>query len=424
MKILFVTQAIPRSNGAGWERRAAQHLRALTKLGSVTVVLPWGGAAVSKAERRAGELACIELGASSVMHREMPSLNDLTASAHLNAPNRFVSMVRALRRVPHFDARAQDAEKTTFRPIFLNQFDFALCFRIESAIWLDSILTASERLLGLVDFDDIESSIFEQTVLSKNKYSRFWTYKLRQSHKALKWAENRLAKEWSAVSVCSEVDAKRLAQIHNINPWVIPNGFEFDYCFPEVTSSTIKILFVGSFTHVPNANGILWFIKDVWPKVRSSTLSNIEITIVGFKPQAEILAFDNIDGIKVIANAPDVAPYYKTANIVIAPLLQGSGTRVKLLEAAARCRVIVSTSIGCEGLRFADGEHLAIADDAEEFSARILTLANDPDQRARLAQSAYAHAKALFEVGGVEDGLVLQIRACVERWRVANAAEP
>ena len=93
---------------------------------------------------------------------------------------------------------------------------------------------------------------------------------------------------------------------------------------------------------------------------------------------------------------PSVDPYYTAANIVIAPLHAGSGTRIKLIEAAAKRRAIVTTSLGCEGLGFVDGVHAEIADDPADFAARIVALARDAGRRAKLADACRELAKATF----------------------------
>lgn len=412
MNLLLVTQAPPNPNGAGWERRAAQHLRALCLLGKVTVVLPWSEQA-DAAVRANWEAMCIALGAHAVIYRTNPSVNEAAILAYHASKSRLTRMWRALQLTAHFDARAQKDERRGYRARILGKFDFVLCFRIESAIWLNSVLEKAQRPPGLLDFDDIESLMFEQTVLSLKAASRFWHRKLRQNFEALKRTEHLLAKDWQATSLCSEVDSARFERIHGVAPLVIPNGYHFTQPPPEAQSDTVELLFVGSFTHVPNVNGILWFLREVWPLIREGSATVARLKIVGFKPPSTIMAYNDRDGISVVADAPDVGLFYDAANIVIAPLLQGSGTRVKLIEAAARGRAIVCTSVACDGLGFVDGEHAAITNDGKSFSDRILMLAGDRAMRTRLAASAHRHALATFEATAVEQRLADHIRTLI-----------
>jgi polysaccharide biosynthesis protein PslH len=89
----------------------------------------------------------------------------------------------------------------------------------------------------------------------------------------------------------------------------------------------------------------------------------------------------------------DVTPYYRNAAVVVAPLRAGGGTRLKVLEAMALGRAVVSTTVGCEGLDVRDGSEIVIADDPVEFAHRVLELLRDPARRAQLA----CQARALIE---------------------------
>jgi len=94
------------------------------------------------------------------------------------------------------------------------------------------------------------------------------------------------------------------------------------------------------------------------------------------------------DDVIVTGEVPDVRPYYQQAKVSVVPLRSGGGTRIKILEAMACGRPVVSTSVGCEGLHVVDGEHLLVADTPADFAERVVTLLKDQALRERLSRKA------------------------------------
>ena len=97
---------------------------------------------------------------------------------------------------------------------------------------------------------------------------------------------------------------------------------------------------------------------------------------------------ERVAGVEVIGTVPDVRPYLAAAAVVVVPLLVGGGTRIKIFEALAMGKALVSTRIGAEGLPVSSGEHLLLADRPADFAEAVIQLLNDADRRARLGQAA------------------------------------
>lgn len=409
MKILFVTHPCPNANGQGWERRAAQHLRGLVRLGQVTVVLPWQDHDVQDLE---AETRCRELGASEILRREHTPINEKLDKAYAVAKSRIGRAWASTRRLSWFESRPQQQNVAFYKNLLADRFDAVFAFRIQSAIWTDAVFHPNRRpRLAVIDFDDIESRVFESRVLGAPGHTRFWNWKLSRQLRWLRKTERRLVNEWSASCLCSELDAERWLAMHGKRPWIIPNAYEFGEFVPEPDWDTINLLFIGTFSHAPNVEGVLWFVREAWPAIRTSLGTDVTLTLVGFTPPEVIAALDGCDGISVVADAPDVAPFYGRANIVIAPVLAGSGTRIKLIEAAAHCRASVTTTLGCEGLDFIDGVHAEVADDPLDFAERVIALAHDSERRTLLAKTAFAHAREKFERESVERNMADRIAA-------------
>lgn len=406
MKILFIANVVPDSSGGGTPRRAAMHLRALRTLGEVTLVLPPIDGALPT-----------ELAGMTLFERGH-ALADVRLWRHEGSQSWLVRPFHALRRPNFVDGRAFASEAKHFRGVLAGQFDLVFAFRMRSVIWWESVFGRRSRALRVADLDDIESIVF----VKKTQHSGgpwWWRAKLRHELRWLRRTERRVAAQWDAVSLCSRLDADRFAGMTGVEPWIVPNAYAFAPTEPEPPTPPCRLLFVGSFGYFPNTEGVAWFIETIWPRVRAAlgaeTGGGVELTLVGFNPTPAILALGARDGITVAGNVPSVDPYYEAAHIVIAPLLAGSGTRIKLIEAAAKRRAIVTTTLGCEGLGFVDGIHAEIADDPADFAARIVRLARDARRRGELAAACYELARAAFSAETVAEGLRGRIARLLSR---------
>jgi glycosyltransferase involved in cell wall biosynthesis len=161
--------------------------------------------------------------------------------------------------------------------------------------------------------------------------------------------------------------------------------------------------------HPPNADGIAWFVREVWPQTPDARL-----LVVGRDPPESVLRLAS-DRIAVTGAVPDVAPYFARATAVIVPLLSGGGTRLKILEAFAAGRAVVSTSIGAEGLEVSDGRHLLLADGAHAFAEATGRLLADPELRARLAAEARKLVQERYDWRALGDRLEETLRRAAER---------
>lgn len=166
---------------------------------------------------------------------------------------------------------------------------------------------------------------------------------------------------------------------------VVPNGVDCEALAPPANGCPRKdVLFVGNFQNLPNIDALEYLVYDVWPilKLRCPAA---RLSVVGAHAEEKVSHFDGIDGIRVIGEVPEVAPYYHSHRVLAVPIRAGSGTRLKILEAFAAGIPVVSTSVGAEGIAYEDGRHLIIADDAVGFASAVETLLNDDGKAKRLA---------------------------------------
>jgi len=408
MKILFISNVVPNSAGGGSPRRAAIQLKALREMGQVTLVIPpLDGSPVSDIEG----VTVVERGHALALVRKWRH------DASHSPAKRFV---HGLRRLNLADGRAHREEATQFRARLSEDFDLVFAFRLWSVLWWETVFRPTSRSVRIADLDDIESNVFARKIRGSTG-AWWWRAKLRHQLRWLRRTERRVATEWDAVCLCSRLDADRFVGITGVEPWIVPNAYAFGPTAPEPQTPPCRLLFVGTFGYFPNFEGVLWFVETIWPKVRAELGEGAELALVGLDPTPAILALNGRDGITVAANVPSVDPYYAAANIVIAPLHTGSGTRIKLLEAAAKRRAIVTTTLGCEGLGFVDGVHAEIADDPADFAARIIALARDAERRAEMANACREFAEARFSQETVTENLKDRIGSTIRARHVQTA---
>ena len=196
---------------------------------------------------------------------------------------------------------------------------------------------------------------------------------------------------------------------------VVPNGVASDELRPLGTpAEPATLLFTGTLGHPPNAEGIRWFVESAWAGIRAAR-PDARLLIVGRHPPRSVLELGGRDGVEVVGPVAEVAPYFARATAVVAPLFSGGGTRLKILEALACGRAVVSTSLGCEGLELAPERELLVADDARAFTAATLRLLDDRALRDRLAAAGREAVERLYEWRVLGDRLSEALEQAVGR---------
>lgn len=170
---------------------------------------------------------------------------------------------------------------------------------------------------------------------------------------------------------------------------VIDTAVNTEYFHPSVEEEKKDhVVFVGSLDWLPNEDGILHFVQNTWPQIRQKR-PNATLQIVGRNPGKTVQQLTATSGVEVVGTVPDVRPYLASASVVIVPLRIGGGTRLKIFEALAMKKALVSTSLGAEGLNVTHGEHVLLGDTPEEFSECVLQLLDNDEMRNTLADNAH-----------------------------------
>ena len=205
--------------------------------------------------------------------------------------------------------------------------------------------------------------------------------------------ERTLAQRASAVVAVSPDEAAVLRAIAPTTRVVVaPNGVDAGAVTPSPPGDAA--LFVGLLSYAPNRDAMAWFAREVLPRLASG---GPEILVAGRDPGPELEGLARVaPQMRLLGFVPDLAPLYARAGVFVNPMRGGGGTRLKMLEAMAAGKAVVSTTIGAEGLALTPGRDVVIADSAVEFAAAVRALLADRGQAARLGQAARALVEARY----------------------------
>jgi glycosyltransferase involved in cell wall biosynthesis len=242
---------------------------------------------------------------------------------------------------------------------------------------------------------DVTFDLFGQIARRERTLAARWDF--------FRWRrfETSQALRYRRVVVMSKKDAELLGSAAETS--VIENGVDLGRFHPEPEQPGERLLFIGSFRHFPNVQAYRFFTEQVWPLLRDK-FPRMTLTVVcGAGHLAYWRAFSDSpephpdSRIRMLGFIADVRPLYLEANLVVVPTTVSAGTNVKVLEAMAMQRAVVSTTSGCGGLGLLHGHSAWIADTAEAFAAGVATLIADPERRDQIARAAYLDAVRNFD---------------------------
>jgi sugar transferase (PEP-CTERM/EpsH1 system associated) len=227
---------------------------------------------------------------------------------------------------------------------------------------------------------NVEAAIWERHY--KTSASTIRRYYMREQWRRMARFERAECRRFHKVIAVSEADARTMEADYGLPhvAWV-PTGVDTRYFAPSGLAKTNprEIVFTGAMDWLPNEDAIGHFVSAILPLVRR-TLPDATFTVVGRNPTARIRQLAAATaGMEIAGSVPDVRPYVERGAVSIVPMRIGGGTRLKIYEAMALARPVVTTTIGAEGLPVTPDEHVLFADDAESFAAQVVRLLESPD---------------------------------------------
>jgi polysaccharide biosynthesis protein PslH len=237
--------------------------------------------------------------------------------------------------------------------------------------------------------------------------------------------ERDAVRRFDVVLAVSDTDRRTLLQAYGPlrQPvHVVPTGVDASY-FAEVTSVVRPrhLVFTGSMDWLPNEDGMLYFVRDILPLIRHEEPS-ATLSIVGRAPTAAVVKLGSEYGIEVTGRVDDVRPHMAQAAVYIVPLRIGGGTRLKIFEAMAMGKPVVSTTIGAEGLPVTSGTDVLVADSPAAFANAVVRLFRSEDERTRIGQAARRLVAEQYDWSAVFGHLEQALEAAAGRSRPRSAA--
>ena len=269
---------------------------------------------------------------------------------------------------------------------------------------------------------NVESEIWRRYAETHRGW-RQWLYES-QYRRMLRY-EGQALHRFDGVLAVSAADRETLARLYpdaiRDSPHVVPTGVDTTYFAPparqpahEDARRAARIVFTGSMDWLPNEDAMLFFCRETLPLVQRA-VPDAQLSIVGRAPTPAVKDLASGNGVTVTGRVDDIRPYLTDASVYVVPLRIGGGTRLKIFEAMAMGRAVVSTSVGAEGLPVTDGEHLLIADGPRELAKAVIGLIRDANRRRELGDAARALVVERYDWAAVAGDLE---RALV---RFANA---
>jgi sugar transferase (PEP-CTERM/EpsH1 system associated) len=216
--------------------------------------------------------------------------------------------------------------------------------------------------------------------------------------------ERRACQAADRVVVVSEADAKAVQRlIPGLELAVVPNGVAMDFYTEPLEPldedsgpAATDLVFTGKMDFRPNVDAVLWFAGEVLPLIRREA-PEVRFWIVGKDPHPRLAPLAGDPAVVITGWVEDTRPYIAGAGVYVIPLRIGGGTRLKVLEAMAMGKPIVSTALGCEGFDLIPGQELVLADTPADFATAVLALLRDPDRRERLGRAARRFAGSRYD---------------------------
>ncbi len=266
-----------------------------------------------------------------------------------------------------------------------NEYDIVQFEGLFVVPYLD-VVKANSKAKIIYRAHNIEFDIWERIALiekftPRRKYLQFLA-------RRLKVYETEQINRFHQIFAISEQDRQSILRFGcEIAIEVFPVALDFEKYVTSATANTFPTLFhLGAMDWRPNREGLEWFLDEIWPDIETLN-SELRFYIAGKNMQKEFFDYDS-ENLVVEGEIFDAIEFINSKDIMIVPLLSGSGMRVKIVEGMAMKKCIIATSMAAEGIRCNPGKDILIANTADEFYRSILQCITNPDKRREIGESA------------------------------------
>ena len=379
MKILFLSITIPYPPTDGGRIRVMNLLKQIAKKNEVTLL-----ALETEPTDREGVAHLHRLGVEVELVPHPPHLPPLTVRTGIRA---------LLKRKPITVARYD-------LPVFRQKLHSVLAERSFDLVHYEMLHAAQyvvetdiPRVLSQQNVDShIWGRLCEQTQHPIRKLLFWW------QKRSFARYERTMSPKFNVVTCVSEIDRDLLQGACPDQPIeVIPNGVDTVLYQPDPDAEEpATLIYTGSMDWYPNEDAVVYFADEILPKIQAEH-PDVQFYIVGKSPTERVEQLAQQQGVIVTGRVDEIKPYIGRATVYVVPLRIGGGTRLKILEAAAMGKAVVSTQVGAEGLHLVDGEAIFIADNPSRFADAVNRLIADPALRRQIGAAGRQHVEAEYD---------------------------
>ena len=379
MKILFLSPTVPFPLTDGGRIRVFNLLKQIAEKNDVTLL-----ALETQATDAEGVAELQRLGIQVHLVPNAPTLPRVSFGTLLKAFFNRQPITVARYDVPAY--RQKFRELITAQTFDLVHYEMFHTAQFQTETDLPSVLSQQ----------NVDSAIWQRLCSeTTNPFYKFvyWTQQL-----AFQRYERVLSPKFDAVTCTSDIDAAVFQQ-HCVEDAIeiIPNGVDVTHYLPDFTTeASAHLIYIGSMDWYPNEDAVGFFADEVLPRIQEK-VSDVAFSIVGGNPSARVQKLAERQGVVVTGRVPEIKPYFAEATVFVVPLRIGSGTRLKILEALAMGKAIVSTTVGAEGLDLKDGEEIFIADEPTAFADAVIRLLTDSELRRRMGENGRARVEQDYD---------------------------
>jgi sugar transferase (PEP-CTERM/EpsH1 system associated) len=296
------------------------------------------------------------------------------------------------------------------------RFDLVVCDFLFPAVNLPRWLPCP----AVIFTHNVESEIWRRhaetqgNAITRTLFATQWRRMLRYERRALA--------RFDLILAVSDADRERFRSLYRsaitAPVYVVPTGVDTEYFKPLVQpANPTHLVFTGSMDWLPNEDAMLYFVREVLPRIRRDEPA-ATLSIIGRRPTPALRELAKEPGIEVTGDVDDVRPHIARGGVYVVPLRIGGGTRIKIFEAMAMGKAVVSTTVGAEGLPVTPGHDLVLADDPGRFAQSVVELIRDADARRALQTNARRTVEG-FAWSAVARDLETALRAAAARPRPA-----
>jgi len=294
--------------------------------------------------------------------------------------------------VPMLNDYSPELENALLTEMKNDHYDLAICDFMQSTLNFRQV-----NGIPMILFQhNVEATISQRHMKrSRDPISKiFWWLQ----YKKMFYHERKQCNRFDTVIAVSEKDKERMETWYGVkNVRTIPTGVDTDYFKPaENINEKKQLVYVGAMDWLPNEDAMFYFLGDIFPRIIEKE-PDAKLIIVGRNPSPKFQKYvANFSNVQITGWVEDTRPYIAESAVFIVPIRIGGGTRMKIYQAMAMGKAIVSTRVGAEGLPLKDEEHILFADDPNQFALRVLWLLTNPSERAKIGESARKHVYENF----------------------------